>query len=184
MMHRTTRGGAAIVAVLLLLGGCSSPTPEPSGAPPTDDTNPYGGFPIDPPAPDEVVLTATGSDTVDWTYAELQERASVEYTMTEPFVLRTETFAGVPLALLAEEAGIAADATVTTIALNGYSYADSLSAFVESDALIAVFRDGAPIPMDEGGPIRIVFPEGSAYYEFLDAWNWSLRSIESDAAAP
>ena len=46
-----------------------------------------------------------------------------------------------------------------------------------SEALIATRRDGAPIPYDQGGPIRIVFPDGTPLSSVLDAWNWSLASI-------
>jgi hypothetical protein len=70
------------------------------------------------------------------------------------------------------------DQQIATIALNDYRYTDSVKAFTASNGLLAVSRDGAPIPMDQGGPIRIVFPEDTPYFSFLDAWNWSLRSIE------
>jgi hypothetical protein len=43
---------------------------------------------------------------------------------------------------------------------------------------LALSRDGEIIAMDQGGPIRIVFPNGQEYSDFLDAWNWSLRTIE------
>jgi hypothetical protein len=41
-----------------------------------------------------------------------------------------------------------------------------------------VSRDGQPIAMDEGGPIRLVFGPKSKYFTYLDAWNWSLRTIK------
>lgn len=70
-----------------------------------------------------------------------------------------------------------AGARIETIALNDYRYADTVGQWVDNDALLAVLRDGELIPMDQGGPIRIVFAEDSPAYELLDAWNWSLRSI-------
>jgi hypothetical protein len=173
---------AALLIALLAIAGCggSAPVTSPTEAP----ENPYGGFPIDPPADDEVVLSIDGNPGLELTYAEMQARATVTYDIVEPFVARAESFTGVLLSDLAQEAGLPADAQVTTLALNGYEYADSLATLVDSDAMIAVFRDGEIIPMDEGGPIRLIFPAGSAYYEFLDAWNWSLRNIESGAPQP
>ena len=44
-------------------------------------------------------------------------------------------------------------------------------------ALVATKRDDAPIPYNQGGPIRLVYPDGSKLSSVLDAWNWSLVSI-------
>ena len=170
------RGTLVAIAVALVLSACASPEP----APEPENTNPYGGFPVDPPAADEIVLTLNGEETIELTYSELQTRASVTYDILEPFVLREESFTGVLLEELAAEAGIASDARVETVALNGYQYADTLAALVDSGAIVAVARDGEPIPMDEGGPIRLVYPTDSEYADFLDAWNWSLRTIETE----
>ncbi len=164
-MRTTTRMGV-IAASILLLAGCSAPAEAP--APTTSaDESAYGGFAIDPPADDEVVLKIEAGRTVDFTYAELQALATVEIEIFEPFVEQRQSFTGVPLAELLGAADVAADARIETVALNDYRYA----------ALLAVLRDGELIPMDQGGPIRIVFAEDSPAYELLDAWNWSLRSI-------
>jgi len=56
-------------------------------------------------------------------------------------------------------------------------YTSAAAPMVESQALIATARDGAPIPYDQGGPIRIVFPDGNPLSSVLDAWNWILASI-------
>ena len=53
----------------------------------------------------------------------------------------------------------------------------SVGPMVDSLALIATQRDGAPIPYDQGGPVRIVFPDGTPLSSNLDAWNWSLATI-------
>lgn len=184
MRRRVSILASAIALAVVALAGCSSPTTNGATEPPVEPTNPYGGFPIDPPADDEVVLTVVGDQSVDFTYAELKDRSTVDVTIVEPFVDRTETFSGVPFADLVASAGIADDATVSTVALNGYVYDDTAAALIGADALVAVLRDGEPIPMDEGGPIRLVFATDSTYYEFLDAWNWSLRSIERVDPAP
>jgi hypothetical protein len=178
------RRGTLVVltAILIALAGCSSQQADTDSMQNTDSTvaqNPYGGFPVDPPAADEVVLTISGAENRDYTMGELVDAATQEITILEPFVKRVETFKGVPLSVLFNENGLTSSSQVTTIALNDYRYTDSVDAFTGSNGILAVSRDGAPIPMDEGGPIRIVFPEDSPYFTFLDAWNWSLRSIES-----
>jgi hypothetical protein len=180
MRTRSTR----LVAVLLLTGlvavACAgeSTTPEPS---PVDqvDQEIYGGFPIDPPAPDEVVLTLEGATKVDLTMAELEALAVLEVTIDEPFVRRRETFRVIPLQDLLDLVGITDEETVQTIALNDYRYSDLAGELRTAGALIAVARDGGPIPMDAGGPIRLVFADDSTYASNLDAWNWSLRTIRA-----
>jgi hypothetical protein len=169
----------ALSALAFTLSGCTTSPAEPeTAATESAAESLYGGFPVDPPAPDEVVLTITSEASRDYTMQELQDRATTTITITEPFVNRKESFRGVPLADLFTENGLQADQQVATIALNDYRYTDSVEAFTTSDGLLAVSRDGVPIPMDQGGPIRIVFPEGTPYFTFLDAWNWSLRNID------
>ena len=163
---------------LVVLAACTSSTPAPTPQQTDVAEGAYGGFAVDPPADDDIVLTIVGPQTQEYTYAELQKRATVEITIDEPFVRLTQTFTAVPLAELFAEAGITADATVETIALNDYRYAAGVQSWIEGDALLAVLRDGELIPMDAGGPIRIVFDTSSPQFATIDAWNWSLRSIE------
>lgn len=171
----TIRAGVVAAALLLALTGCTAEAESPEPA--VSEENAYGGFPIDPPADDEVVLTIEAETSVDFSYAELQELASVEIEILEPFVDEEQSFRGVPLAELLDRAGVPADARIETIALNDYRYADTVGQWVDNDALLAVFRDDELIPMDQGGPIRIVFDEDSPAFDLLDAWNWSLRTI-------
>jgi hypothetical protein len=69
--------------------------------------------------------------------------------------------------------------TLSTIALNNYVYDGSIPELVAGQAMIAVQRAGQDIPVDQGGPIRIVFPDDSPMASNLDAWNWSLMRIEA-----
>lgn len=170
----------AVTAAALVLSGCASSTGTTDAAPTPTATaeNPYGGFPVDPPAADEVVLTIVGTSTVDLTYAELKDLATVKVTLSEPFVGAKQSFTGVPLADLFAMAGIQPTDKVDTVALNDYHFADTAGDFETADGLLAVLRDGEDIPMDQGGPIRIVFGDDSTYSTNLDAWNWSIRSLE------
>ena len=176
--HRRLFVGLAALSLVLTACGQGGQAGSAVIAPePVVDAEVYGGFPIDPPGPDEVVLTLVGQRTVELTMRDLEQLEVTEVTFVEPFVNAEQTFRVVPLVDLFALAGITPSDTVDTIALNDYRYRDTAGALVAADALLAVARDGAPIPMDAGGPIRLVFEPSSEYAGFLDAWNWSLRSI-------
>jgi len=175
---RTPVRTVVLLTLGVVLAACAAPQPAAVITPdPPADGDVYGGFAIDPPAADEVVLTLVGSRTVDLTMGQLDALAVREVTFVEPFVKVEQTFRVVPLADVLELAGIVPRDTVDTIALNDYRYRDGVRDLLAADALLAVARDGGPIPMNAGGPIRLVFDVESSYHGFLDAWNWSLRSI-------
>lgn len=143
-------------------------------------TNPYGIASIDPAAPNEPVLTVTGGAApLSLTLGQLDALGDVTVTVDEPFVKKRQTFSGVPLAAVLAKAGVPDTATIDTAALNDYHYAAAAKTMIDSQALIATKMSGAPIPYDQGGPIRIVFPDGTALSSVLDAWNWSLASINT-----
>lgn len=171
---------ALILTALIFLTGCSSssdsaaPTPSPSAS-----ENPYGaGFVVDPPADNDVVLTVTGTSTKDFTMAEISALADEEITIMEPFVKTEQSFKVVKMEKILKGLGFKGTDKLSTVALNDYAFADTYDNFIKNNAYIAVSRDGAPIPMDQGGPIRIVFASDSGYFNMLDAWNWSIRTIE------
>lgn len=178
-MRKIFLAAIALVALASLMGCSATPT-QPSSSPSASSAteNPYGGFPVDPPADDEVVLTVIGKETIEYTMPELEALEQVSATIYEPFVKQTQTFEGVELATLFEAAGIASSEKVSTVALNDYVYDDLASKFTNSKAILALKRDGSIIQMDQGGPVRIVFPNNQDYSDFLNAWNWSLRTIE------
>lgn len=149
-------------------------------------TNPYGVPSIDPAGPNEPILTVKGGSTpLTLTLDQLNALGSTTVIIDEPFVKKRQTFRGVPLATILSKAGIPDTATIDTGAINDYHYSTAVAPMVGSKALIATERDGAPIPYDQGGPIRIVFPDGTPLSSVLDAWNWSLASITvTGPAAP
>lgn len=182
-------GGLLAVLVLAACGGnsasvsTSSPAASSSAGSASTEagpstSNPYGAPSIDPAGPDEPILTVEGGSTpLSLTLDQLNALGGTTITIDEPFVKKRQTFRGVPLATVLAKAGIPDTATIDTVALNDYRYASAVAPMVGSQALIATERDGAPIPYDQGGPIRIVFPDGTPLSTVLDAWNWSLASI-------
>jgi len=167
--------GLTVLAAILL--SCAEASPIAEQSEPVLDADIYGGFPIDPPGADEIVLTLDGATIVELTMSDLEALAERDVTFVEPFVKVEQTFRVLALSALFELAGIAPSDTVDTIALNDYRFRSDVAALLEADALLAIGRDGSPIPMDAGGPVRIVFEPTSGYHGFLDAWNWSLRTV-------
>jgi hypothetical protein len=186
MRNRLAVGLGGLLAILGLVACGGDPdrvgTSSPAGSAATQagpsTTNPYGVPSIDPAGPNEPVLTVTGGSTpLSLTLDQLNALGDVTITIDEPFVKKRQTFRGVPLATVLSKAGIPDTADINTVAVNDYLYASAVVPMVGSQALIATERDGAPIPYDQGGPIRIVFPDGTPLSKVLDAWNWSLASI-------
>lgn len=183
----------AVVAALgiLLLSACGSASTPASTAgaasPSASSTNPYGDPPkVDPPGPNDAVLTVAGGSAgpTSWTMKQLESLGERTLTIDEPFAKERETFSVVPLSTVLAKAGIASGACINTIALNDYRYRNDAGQFLGSQAAIATRLSGQPIAFDRGGPIRIVFPDGTAMGSNLDAWNWSLSRIEVMPVSP
>lgn len=140
--------------------------------------NPYGGIDVPPPAADEKVLTiANAGEELTFSLDDLREFERVEETVFEPFVKAEITFVGVSMADLFEAAGIESSDEVITVALNDYIYTNLAEEFVGTDAFVAFEQDGGAIPMDRGGPLRIIVPNDRPLTESLEVWNWSLAEI-------
>jgi hypothetical protein len=166
-----------IFLFIFLLSACSTSTASNSTDAQSEESNPYGGFSIPPPTNDEIILTVIGDSTVNFSLDDLRALPKVSITIQEPFILEERTFEGVYLAEIFKIAGIGSDQLVDTIALNEYRYQDQAKNFEEAEAILAYSVDTAAIDMDKGGPIRLVFDQNSNYFNFLDAWNWSLQEI-------
>jgi hypothetical protein len=177
---------AAVAAgtVSIALGGCATSPHNDHSAAATAASK--SGSPlntsavgtVDPPAPNEPVLTVVGGTTpLSLTLDQLDALGNATISIDEPFINMRQNYSGVPLATVLDKAGIPDSATIDTDAIDHYHYVSAVKPMVDSQALIATRRDGAPIPYDQGGPIRIVFPDGTPLSSVLDAWNWSLTSI-------
>jgi hypothetical protein len=153
--------------------------PEAGGSESPTTSNPYGAGVVDPPGPTDTVLTVTGpTGEKTFTMEQLAALGTKDVTINEPFVKRTIAFTGVPMESIFATVGIKGDVKVSTKALNDYEYNKTSAAeFVGSDGLIAIAQAGAPVDIDQGGPIRIIFPNGTPLAEQLAAWNWSLETM-------
>lgn len=140
--------------------------------------NPYGTSTIDPAAPNEIIFSIAKKDNkADFAYPRLLKLKQSTISIYEPFLKKRQSFTVIKLQTLFNFAGITGDDRVITKALNDYLFAAKASDFIKADGYLAIKRDGVSIPYDQGGPIRIIFPDKSKWAKNLDAWNWSLRSI-------
>ena len=148
-------------------------------------SNPYGSVTVDPLGPNDPVLTVSGGSAgaISLTMAQLEGLGTKTVMVDEPFIKQRLAFTGVPMSAVLAKAGISAGARLTTKALNDYEYSNLASAFVGSEALIATRRGNSPVPFDAGGPIRLIYPDGSSLSGVLDAWNWSLASIVASGSS-
>ncbi len=141
-------------------------------------SNPYGPTAVDPAPPNTIILKLSkGSKSINFSLAQLKTMKSSTLTIYEPFVKKKQSFSVVLLSDLFMMVGIVGNDKVTTLALNDYIYADTAKKFVSASAYLAIARDGRNIPYDQGGPIRIIYPNKSEWAKYFDSWNWSLKEI-------
>lgn len=147
----------------------------PAGA---TSTNPYGTSTIDPAGPNEIILVISkGKRKVEFAYPRLLKMKQQSITIYEPFLKKRQTFSVIPLKTLFTFVGIKDGDKVVTTALNDYVYTNTAAQFIAADGYLAIKRDGLAIGYDQGGPIRIIYPDKSKWAKNLDAWNWSIESI-------
>ena len=170
-MKRNFAKGVLVVFCLSLL---VSMVPSANAA----DANPYGGAKVAPPAPTETILVISkGSVSKNLSMNDLKAMKSSTLVIHEPFVKRVQSFRVIPLKTLFALAGIKGADKVQTIALNDYIYTNTSDNFTTAQGYLAITRSGKAIGYDQGGPIRIIFPDKSKWAKFLDPWNWSLKMI-------
>jgi hypothetical protein len=115
---------------------------------------------------------------IEYTFDELLALETSSLRIFEPFDKADTEFTVIDFGQLLLDSGLSRNDNVVTIALNDYRYEDTVDNFISKRAFLALLENGEPIPVTDGGPVRIVFDKSSEYYGFLDAWNWSLSSIE------
>ena len=168
------------VATLALVGtGCSTEGDPTAAAVEGRPAEPRTDLTIAPPSGDPVV-TFTGLVNAGQPLAvDLQALDGLpQQTITtyEPFVKTDVTFSGVSFADLLDAAGAEGDA-VLVHALDDYERTIGIDVLREPGVLLATREAGAEIPVPNGGPVRLVFPEGSAAGADPDLWVWSVDRL-------
>ena len=169
---------ALLVAIYVFVAPLANAATKPSPSPVSTSKNPYGAGTVDPAGPNDPILTITnGKKSQGFTMKNLMAMHPTIISVFEPFVKKRQKFSVIPLATLFKELNIPSSASVLTKALNEYVYTNTASGFIAAKGYLAVKLNGADIPYDQGGPIRIVYPDDSIWAKLADPWNWSLRTI-------
>jgi hypothetical protein len=110
-------------------------------------------------------------------FATLDRVARERRTVREPFVKHDVEFTGLRIGEVLERAGGQGSAGSLFIhALDDYHVELAISD-IASDALLATRADGKPIPIAQGGPIRLVFTSKGGLAANTDMWIWSIDSM-------
>lgn len=169
------------LVVLAVLSGCGGDsTPQaPAAAPAASASRAAEKVPA--PA-GRVVLTIHGAgrpnvgSEVRIDQATLDAMATVDTDINEPFLKKRMNFDGISMAELFSRVGITGG-TVQMHALDDYKVDIPVADVTAPGVLLATRQNDAPIPVADGGPIRLVFPDGSKTGQNTDLWIWSLVSI-------
>ena len=163
-----------IVLCLLALAACSA---EPTGGPAPLPSAFDAGV---PEVTGDVVLTVTTVDDVevDWDLDTLAMLEQQQLTIVEPFIEEEQTFTGPLWADVLRASGIDLDAghTIELMALDDYVAEIPTDPATLDRAVLAHLVDGDPIPIEEGGPIRLVYPPDNPAAENANNWIWSIRT--------
>ena len=192
-MQSRTPGRVAALAVVLALTACGSSTP--AGKTPTAKTTTATIVSVatlkagqDVPVPTgKPVFTMTGKisvtnrgGTLVFDQGTVEKLGLVQAKLYEPWTKQDLEFRGVWLRDLVALAGPSAEATKLHItALDDYAVDLSL-ADVRAGGIMLATRagDGSAIPLDQGGPTRVVFLDGVAAGANADQWVWSIKQID------
>lgn len=191
VLGRSGRFCAALV--LATLAACATPTPTaaPTGAvdPAPVLLQPAVLLPDQPvPAPTgPTVLAVTGrigvtngDGALSLDEETLDALGRLRLTVYEPWVKQTLNFQGVWLGDLLRVAHPDPGAqTLHITALDDYQVELPIADVLAGGVLLATRDgDGHPIPVEDGGPTRIVFVEGVPSGASADQWIWSLATID------
>jgi hypothetical protein len=126
------------------------------------------------------IAQTNGSGVLRLDPATLDQLGVVEVTVYEPWVKQEMQFQGTWLGDVLAVAGPASGAQgVHLTALDSYQI-DLSMADIEAGGILLATKtgDGRPIPIEEGGPLRIVFVGGVPSGDSADQWIWSVSMID------
>ena len=166
----------ALVA-LLVLAACGSTDTVAATSAPLPEVFEEG---VPDPAGD-VLLTVDPLDgePVDWDRAALELLPQRELTLFEPFIDEERTFTGPLWWDVLRASGVEPGRDVDLVALDDYTASLPADPEVLARTVLALTDQGAPIPIDAGGPVRLVYPDGDALADNPNNWIWSIRRAEA-----
>jgi hypothetical protein len=185
----------AVAGVLALVAACGGPattqstTAEHNAAPSATAVSPATLRPGQtvPPPSGKPVFTITGKITATNQNSGLAldlptvERLAIhQVRLYEPWTKQDTDFRGVWLQDLLALAGVKSDAAkLHIVALDDYTV-DLTMADIRTGGIMLATRagDGSTLPVDKGGPTRIVFLNGVKAGANADQWIWSIKAID------
>ncbi len=177
---KIARRALAAALALPALAGCGA------GAPPLPSTTALPAGVQAPDAGGQAALRIAGAVTTHnagaalrLDHATLARLGLLKIDLYEPFKKRRMAFQAIPLRNLLRFAGVRRGATVVHLAaLDDYVVDLSLHTADAAGVYLALRNgDGSPIPVDGGGPIRIVFAAGAPGAGKESNWIWSLNTV-------
>ncbi|NTW39521.1 MAG: molybdopterin-dependent oxidoreductase [Cellulomonadaceae bacterium] len=186
-MRTLTRPAAVLAAGALAaaaLTGCSSTASRATEIRPGTITSLDDLEPVDD-ADLALTITWDGGEPVRLSIDQLEQMRTVEATIYEPFLKRDVTFQGVELPELLMLTGMPDDLDVLhTVALNEYEVDIPADAAMDDAAILATRADGELIPIDQGGPTRVVLTSDHPDVRDESLWIWSIATIAPGGSVP
>ncbi|HYI15861.1 MAG TPA: molybdopterin-dependent oxidoreductase [Thermomicrobiales bacterium] len=135
----------------------------------------------------EPVVTLTGQleaanrgSTVELDLATLQAMGLIKVRVYEPWAKKDLEFRAVDLADVLDVAGALPQATsVHLTALDDYEVDLTMTDVRDGGVLVATASgNGRELPIDKGGPTRIIFTDGTEAGAASEQWIWSIKTID------
>jgi hypothetical protein len=178
-MQKLFRLGS-VCAVCVLVGACGSGAGNKQAAHSSAPTITAVTALAAPTGPSILEVTSGSSAAVGVDFATIDKLATKTYDIFEPFEKKNMAFKGVELWTLLQGAGVPATAkSVHLTALDDYAVDLSVADLKSGGVIVATRADGTPMPLDHGGPIRLVFADGVAAGSNPDQWIWSIAKISA-----
>jgi hypothetical protein len=183
------RAVLVLVAVATVTIGCASAEPAAPAPPPvsvvrTPDPDP-GTVPAAPEGRSVVTVTGRIGATNDGgalrlDRAELDRLGLLAMTVTDPWAKQRVDLQGVWLRDVVDLARPETGATTLHLsALDDYQVDLDLTDVRDQSILLATRTgDGADLPVESGGPTRVVFADDLAQRFSPDLWIWNIETIE------
>lgn len=139
------------------------------------------------PLPKKPILTLTGkisttnaSQALKLDQASLDRMGVMKVRVFEPALKKQMSFQGAWLADVLKVAGLEKSASsVHFTALDDYQTDLTTAEIAQGGIFLATkLGDGSPISIAEGGPTRIIFMDGVKAGKSVNAWIWSLKTLE------
>jgi hypothetical protein len=126
------------------------------------------------------ITRTNGEDVLALDLSTLEQLGLTQLRLFEPWAKQDLEFRGVWLEDLLAVAGTAPGATTVHLVAHDDYVVDLTLAEANAGGLLIATRaaDGSALPIDNGGPTRLVFADGVEGGANPDRWIWSLKTID------